>query len=160
MSAEDIARALKPWFSFQCNGIHHAVRARTYKGDEHLAYALKNIAPITLPFTYQPVVQKRPRRRRQAYHQSVDGYDDERRLGAGVTKEDIDEGDDLDRLAEPHAVRQDAAQSRARAEPLQGLDDVVVQEPDTSDLRDAVIRYSAFYTEIRTRSTALHVSNK
>ena len=41
--------AVKPWSSFQCTGIHHAVRARTYKGDEHLAYALiKSTAP--LPF--------------------------------------------------------------------------------------------------------------
>ena len=40
MSAEGTARAVKPWSSFQCSGINHAVRARTYKGDEHLAYAL------------------------------------------------------------------------------------------------------------------------
>ena len=46
------ARAVKPWSSFQCTGIHHAVRARTYKGDEHLVYALiKSMAP--LPFTIQ-----------------------------------------------------------------------------------------------------------
>ena len=40
-SAEGAARAVKPWSSFQCTGIHHVVWARTYKGDEHLAYALK-----------------------------------------------------------------------------------------------------------------------
>ncbi len=51
MSAEGTARAVKPWFSFQCTGIHHAVQARTYKGDEHLAYALnKSMAPLPLPF--------------------------------------------------------------------------------------------------------------
>ena len=52
MSAEGTARAVKHWSSFQCTGIHHAVRARTYKGDEHLAYALnKSTAP--LPFFYR-----------------------------------------------------------------------------------------------------------
>ena len=45
------ARAVKPRSSFQCTGIHHAVRAPTYKGDEHLPYALnKSTAP--LPFFY------------------------------------------------------------------------------------------------------------
>ena len=50
MSAEGTAlSAVKPWSSFQCTGIRHAVRARTYKGDEHLAHALnKSMAP--LPF--------------------------------------------------------------------------------------------------------------
>ena len=49
MSAEGTARAVKPWSSFQCTGIHHAVRAPTYKGDEHLAYAL-NESTVPLPF--------------------------------------------------------------------------------------------------------------
>jgi len=44
------SRAVKPWSSFQCTGIHHAVWAWTYKGDEHLAYALnKSIAFTFLP---------------------------------------------------------------------------------------------------------------
>ena len=44
--------AVKPWSSFQCSGIHHAVRAPTYKGDEHLAYALnKSMAALPLLFT-------------------------------------------------------------------------------------------------------------
>ena len=52
VSAEGSAlSAVKPWSSFQCTGIHHAVRARTYKGDEHLTYALnKSTAPLSLPF--------------------------------------------------------------------------------------------------------------
>ena len=52
MSAEgSVLSAVKPWSSFQCTGIHHAVRAPTYKGDEHLAYALnKSMAPVPLPF--------------------------------------------------------------------------------------------------------------
>ena len=50
VSAEGRAlSAVKPWFSFQCTGIHHVVRAQTFKGDEHLTYALiKSMAP--LPF--------------------------------------------------------------------------------------------------------------
>ena len=50
LSAEGTAHAVKPWSSFQCTGIHHAVRTRTYKGDEHLAYALnKSMAFLPLP---------------------------------------------------------------------------------------------------------------
>ena len=50
VSAEGTARAVKPWSSFQRTGIRHAVlQAQTYKGDEHLTYALnKSMAP--LPF--------------------------------------------------------------------------------------------------------------
>ena len=53
VSAEGTACAVKPWSSFQCTGIHRAVRAWTYKGDEHPAYALnKSLAPVpTLPLT-------------------------------------------------------------------------------------------------------------
>ena len=59
MSAEGTARAVKPWSSFQFTGIHHAVRARTFKGDEHLAYALnKSMAP--LPFKYEDVFTDDP----------------------------------------------------------------------------------------------------
>jgi len=48
VSGESTACAVKPWSSFQCTGIDHAVRARTYKGDEHLAYALnKSMAPLS-----------------------------------------------------------------------------------------------------------------
>ena len=55
MSAEGTAHAVKPSSSFQCTGIHHAVRARTYKGDEHLAYAMnKSMAPLPLPYYIKP----------------------------------------------------------------------------------------------------------
>ena len=57
VSAEGTARAVKPWSSFQCTGIHHAVRARTYKGDEHLAYALnKSMVPLPLPSIYNRIL--------------------------------------------------------------------------------------------------------
>ena len=53
MSAEGSApSAVKPWSSFQCTGIHHAVRARTYEGDEHLANVLKK-SMASLPFIYK-----------------------------------------------------------------------------------------------------------
>ena len=51
VSTEGTARAVKPWSSFQCTSIHHAVRAQTYKGDEHLAYAL-NKSTVPWPFFY------------------------------------------------------------------------------------------------------------
>ena len=57
VSAEGTAQsAVKPWFSFQCTGIHHTVRARTYEGDEHLTYALnKSMAPFSsIENTYLP----------------------------------------------------------------------------------------------------------
>ena len=54
MSAEGTARAVKPWSSFQGTGIHHAVRARTYKRDEHLAYALnKSVGEGSFTFFYE-----------------------------------------------------------------------------------------------------------
>ena len=47
VSAEGTARAVKPWSSLQCTGIHHAVR--TYEGDEHVANALnKSMVPLSL----------------------------------------------------------------------------------------------------------------
>ena len=52
MSAEGTARAVKPWSSFQCTGIHRAVRAPTYKGDEHLAYALNKSGFFTFTFCF------------------------------------------------------------------------------------------------------------
>ena len=55
MSAEGTARAVKLWSSFQCTGIHHIVRARTYDGDENLAYALnKSVAPLPFFKSKQP----------------------------------------------------------------------------------------------------------
>ena len=49
--------AVKPWSSFQCTGIHHAVRARTYnKVDEHLAYSL-NKSLVPLPYYPDSYIQ-------------------------------------------------------------------------------------------------------
>ena len=49
VSTEGTARAVNPWSSFQCTGIHHAVRAQIYEEDEANAL-IKNMA--SLPFTY------------------------------------------------------------------------------------------------------------
>ena len=51
---------VKPWSSFQCTSIHHAVRVRAYKGDEHLAFALyKSMAPLPLSFLFTVTFEAR-----------------------------------------------------------------------------------------------------
>lgn len=52
-----------------------------------------------------------------------------------VSEQDIDEGDDLQRFSQAHAVSEDAAESAAAAEPLHRLHQVVVQEADSTDLK-------------------------
>lgn len=63
-------------------------------------------------------------------------YGDNGEHGAspGVPKQDVDEGDDLQRLAKAHAVGQNTAKAAALAEALQRLNQVVVQEADPTDL--------------------------
>lgn len=56
-------------------------------------------------------------------------------MSLGVSQQDVDEGDDLQRFAQAHAVGQDAAEPAAAAEPLHRLHQVVVQETDSTDLR-------------------------
>lgn len=62
-------------------------------------------------------------------------YDGEHGVSLGVSEEHVNEGDDLQRLAQAHAVGQDAAEPAAAAEALHRLHQVVVQEPDPTDLR-------------------------
>lgn len=62
-------------------------------------------------------------------------YDGEHGVSLCVSEEDVDEGDDLQRFAQAHAVSEDAAESAAAAEPLHRLHQVVVQEADSADLR-------------------------
>lgn len=52
-----------------------------------------------------------------------------------VSEQDVDEGDDLQRFSQAHAVSEDAAESAAAAEPLHRLHQVVVQEADSTDLK-------------------------
>lgn len=62
-------------------------------------------------------------------------YDGEHGVRLSVFEQDVDEGDDLQRFAQPHAVSQDTAESIAAAETLQRLHHVVVQEADSTNLR-------------------------
>lgn len=64
-------------------------------------------------------------------------YDGEHGVSLGVSEQDIDEGDDLQRFAEAHAVSEDAAKAAAAAETLHGLHHVVIQETYSTDLRRA-----------------------
>lgn len=63
------------------------------------------------------------------------GYDCEHGVSPGVSEQDVDEGDDLQRLAEAHAVGQNTAEPAAVAEVFHGLNQVVVQETDPADLK-------------------------
>lgn len=63
-------------------------------------------------------------------------YDGEHGVRLGVSEQDVDEGDDLQRLAQAHAVGQDAAKAVAAAEALHRLHQVVIQEADSADLRE------------------------
>lgn len=55
-------------------------------------------------------------------------------MSLGVSEQDIDEGDDLQRFAQAHAVSEDTAKSGATVKPLHRLHQVVVQETDSTDL--------------------------
>lgn len=56
-------------------------------------------------------------------------------MSLGVSEQDVDEGDDLQRLAEAHAVGQNTAEPATAAEVLHRLNQVVVQETDPADLK-------------------------
>lgn len=53
----------------------------------------------------------------------------------GVFQQDVDEGNDLQCLAKSHAVCQDAAETSAGLISFQRLDEIVIEEPDSPDLR-------------------------
>lgn len=61
-------------------------------------------------------------------------HDGEHGVGLRVPEQDVDEGDDLQRLAEAHAVGQNTAEAAAAVEALHRLNQVVVQESDAADL--------------------------
>ena len=62
-------------------------------------------------------------------------YDGEHGVSLGVPEQDVDEGDDLQRFAQAHAVGEDAAESGAGAEAFQRFHQVVVQEAEPAHLR-------------------------
>lgn len=56
-------------------------------------------------------------------------------MSLGVPEQDVNEGDDLQRFAQAHAVGEDAAESGAGAEAFQRFHQVVVQEAEPAHLR-------------------------
>lgn len=56
------------------------------------------------------------------------------RFGWRVAEEDVDEGDHLQSFSQTHAVGQDTAKTTTGLKPLQGLNQVIIQEPDPSNL--------------------------
>lgn len=62
-------------------------------------------------------------------------YNGEHGVSLCVSEQDVDEGDDLQRFTQAHAVGEDTAKSGATAKPLHRLHQVVVQETDSSDLQ-------------------------
>jgi len=75
-------------------------------------------------------------------HESVDGDYDERGACVRVTNEDVYEWDDLDGLPETHAVSEDAAEAVARLEPVQRLNEIVVEKAYPSYLLDIISLYN------------------
>lgn len=51
-----------------------------------------------------------------------------------MAEEDVDEGDHLQSFPQTHAVGQDTAKATTGLKPLQGLNQVIIQEPDPADL--------------------------
>lgn len=57
-------------------------------------------------------------------------------MSLSIPQQDVGEGNDLQCLAQPHAVSEDAAEATAGLIPLQRLNEVIVEEPDSPDLRN------------------------
>lgn len=55
-------------------------------------------------------------------------------FGWCVAEEDIDEGDHLQSFPQTHAVGQDTAKATTGLKPLQGLNQVIIQKPDPTNL--------------------------
>lgn len=55
-------------------------------------------------------------------------------FGWSVAEEDVDEGDNLQSFPQTHAVGQDTAKATTGLKPLQGLNQVIIQEPDPTNL--------------------------
>lgn len=68
----------------------------------------------------------------------VDGGDAEHLLGSRVAQQHVHEGHHLQRLAQAHAVRQDAAKATRGVKATHALHHVVKQEADAANLRGRV----------------------
>lgn len=62
-------------------------------------------------------------------------YDGEHSVSLGVSEKDVNEGDDLQRFAQTHAVGQNTAKPAAAAKAVHWLHQVVVQETDSTNLK-------------------------
>lgn len=51
-----------------------------------------------------------------------------------MAEEDVNKGDHLQSFPQTHAVGQDTAEATTGLKPLQGLNQVIIQEPDPADL--------------------------
>lgn len=56
-------------------------------------------------------------------------------VSLSIPQQDVSEGNDLQCLAQPHAVSEDAAKATARFIPLQRLNEVVIEKPDSPNLK-------------------------
>ena len=74
----------------------------------------------------------------QSHLNGVDGHHTEYVKRRSVAEEDVNKRDNLQGFPQSHGVGQNAAEPRTGLKPRQTLDDVVVQEPDPSDLSECV----------------------
>lgn len=56
-------------------------------------------------------------------------------VSLSIPQQDVSEGNDLQGLPQPHAVSKDAAKATAGLIPLQGLNEVIVQKTNSTDLK-------------------------
>lgn len=57
-------------------------------------------------------------------------------VGLSVPQQDVNKGNDLQCFAQPHAVSKDAAKATAGIIALQRLNEVIIEKPDSPNLRD------------------------
>lgn len=55
-------------------------------------------------------------------------------FGWRVAEEDVDEGDHLQSFPQTHAMGQDTAKATTGLKPLQGFNQIIIQEPDPTNL--------------------------
>lgn len=56
-------------------------------------------------------------------------------MSLSISQEDVDEGNDLQRLAQSHAVCQDASKATTGLISFQRLNEIIIEEPDSPNLR-------------------------
>lgn len=61
--------------------------------------------------------------------------DSQNSVGLCVPQKNVDEGNDLQSFAQAHAVSEDAAKATAGLVPVQRLDQVIIEKPDSPNLK-------------------------